>query len=135
VDLLRAENERLKAELVAANTKLSLSVTDHSVCDRVLNDMRSKLATANERAATLEREIDRLRLQPGQPVATFDGKEWRVKVGDLDIAVATLTGKDTATIQGWRPDGMMCEFAGRNEADIVAVVNALLAFRGIRVQE
>jgi hypothetical protein len=148
LDLLRAENERLRAALSEAAAALGNGSSVSPDCSveflrevpgevkAVVSGLHAELATANERAATLEREIDRLRLQPGQPVATFDGKEWTVEVGGLRVLIAWMSSDTVAEIDGWGKPAEEPElFTGRDRADTIALVNALLAFRGIRVQE
>lgn len=91
------------------------------------NRLTTELAAANNRANAAEKLLG--------PVATYLGGHWTVQVGDLPVLVAWLEGSTSATIDGWDKEGEPTSFYGRDEADIVALVNHLLAFRGIRVQE
>ena len=154
LDLARAEVEQLKAALKEQG-QLTLHWLDNAQTWQDTNErLREELATANAMADSFRGRLDVVNQQltarnqeyesmkdahrgllNRQPVATFDGKEWRSPLGAFNILLAHIESDTQATIDRWGVLNAPLTVHGRDRADTIALVNNLLAFRGIRVQE
>ena len=154
LDLARAEVEQLKAALKEQG-QLTLHWLDNAQTWQDTNErLREELATANAMADSFRGRLDVVNQQltarnqeyesmkdahrgllNRQPVATFDGKEWRSPLGAFNILLAHIESDTQATIDRWGVLNAPTTVHGRYRADTIALVNNLLAFRGIRVQE